>query len=902
MLDTLNSINHSHSLFHPYLLASHTVLSIGADHILQTNNREHNKQFRFADNFIKTSKYSLLTFLPINLFEQFQRVANMYFLLQIIIMSIPEITALKPESTAVPLLCVLAATAVKDAYDDIKRHHSDRGVNNRKCNVILDNSIETSKWMKIQVGDILRLNNNDQIPADIVVLTTSEENGLCYIETAELDGETNLKCRQPLPETGEMGDDEDLLSKFSVELSCDAPNNKLDKFNGKIKLDEKEHSLDNENVILRGCVLRNTAWVYGVVVYAGQDSKLMMNSGVSKFKRTNLDKLLNKLIIWIAVLLACICVVLSICTTLWEHFTGQYFQVYLPWPSFYKNNTVIIGIAHWPSFIMVLNTLIPISLYISVEVIRVGQSIWINWDVLMYYDKKDTPARARTTTLTEELGQIEYIFSDKTGTLTQNVMTFKMCSIQGKMYGSYTEIMPIFEYIYVDIVFLLLHQSSLVDFSRNQYYDGKFKFYDQALIDDVYNNSKDCHEMMKLLAVCHTVMIDNLEEGLEYQAQSPDEAALVTAARNFGFVFKERSPTTITIDFLGQEEHYELLAILDFNNDRKRMSVIVKNNNQIKLYCKGADSIVFERLDPSCKAMMAITHEHLNVFACEGLRTLVTAYKDIPLDVYKDWSHRHHQASIAMEDRDEKVQAVYEEIETNLILIGATAIEDKLQDGVPNTIATLAAADIKIWVLTGDKLETAVNIGYSCQLLTDDFTEVFMINGESMESVRESLTMCKDKVLSSLPSERTSAGDSTEQVELVTFKDNYVGTIAANAKKSNSDFGLVITGKSLVHALSKSLELDFLELACLCKAVICCRVTPLQKALVVQLVKDNKNAVTLAIGDGANDVSMIKAAHIGVGISGQEGMQAVLASDYSFAQFRYPFYQPVNNFIAVSQE
>ncbi|KXJ21363.1 putative phospholipid-transporting ATPase IM [Exaiptasia diaphana] len=338
------------------------------DRILQTNDRDHNKQFHFADNFIKTSKYTLLSFLPVNLFEQMQRVANLYFLLQIIIMSIPEITALKPEATIVPLLFVLGATCVKDAYDDI---------------------------------------------ADIVVLSTSEENGLCYIETAELDGETNLKCRQPLPETGEMGDDEKLLQDFKVELSCDPPNNRLDKFKGKVNLGYKELSLDNENVILRGCVLRNTDWVYGVVVYAGQDSKLMMNSGVSKFKRTNLDKLLNKLIIGIAGLLATICILLSVGTTLWEHFIGQYFRDILPWSSFYKNNVVIIGIVHWPSFIMVLNTLIPISLYISVEVIRVGQSVWMNWDVLMYFEKKDTPTRARTTTLTEELGQIEYIFSDK---------------------------------------------------------------------------------------------------------------------------------------------------------------------------------------------------------------------------------------------------------------------------------------------------------------------------------------------------------------------------------------------------------------------------------------------------------------------------------------------------------
>ncbi|XP_032239636.2 phospholipid-transporting ATPase ID isoform X2 [Nematostella vectensis] len=872
-----------------------------ADRVIEVNDRDNEAHHHYKDNFIRTSKYTIITFLPKNLFEQFQRVANMYFLLQVIIMSIPEITALKPESTAVPLVFVIGFTAIKDAYDDIRRHQSDRDVNNRKSKALIGNSREEIKWMKIKCGDVLKIDNNEQIPADFLILSTSEENGLCYIETAELDGETNLKCRQPLPDTNEMGDDEALLAKFKATISCEPPNNILDKFNGKIAFDNQEYSLDNDNLILRGCVLRNTDWVYGTVVYAGQDSKLMMNSGVSTFKRTNLDRLLNKLIIGIAVLLACICIVLSIGTTIWEELVGQNFQVFLQWPNFYMNNVVFIGTCHWPSFIMVLNTLIPISLYISVEVIRMGQSIWINWDQYMYYEKKDTPARARTTTLTEELGQIEYIFSDKTGTLTQNVMTFKKCSIHGKMYGKGDPDENVPDSCISELTIPEEDElSPLVDFSSNPYYDGKFRFHDKALIDDIANNSQGCHEMMRLLALCHTVMIDNAEEGLVYQAQSPDEAALVTAARNFGFVFKERSPTTLTIVAMGQEEQHELLAILDFNNDRKRMSVIVRRNDKIKLYCKGADSIIYERLHPSCTSLMDKTTEDLNKFAAEGLRTLVLAYKDITPQDYQAWKSKYDKACVAMDNREEQVQAVYEEIEKNLILIGATAIEDKLQDGVPDAIATLAAANIKIWVLTGDKPETAVNIGYSCQLLTDDMTEVFMINGDSMDAVRESINMYKSKVQAGLDdkaahnnsvsfrkgSRETAKSDSG--VEMISLRDNHVGNgDEGKTDGGNAGFGLVITGKSLVFALNKQLELEFLELACMCKAVICCRVTPLQKALVVQLVKDNKKAVTLAIGDGANDVSMIKAAHIGVGISGQEGMQATLASDYSFAQFRY---------------
>ncbi|XP_078379616.1 phospholipid-transporting ATPase ID-like isoform X2 [Oculina patagonica] len=912
-------------------------VSEATDRQLRSNDHEFNTPFQYVDNYIRTSKYTLLTFLPLNLFEQFQRIANIYFLMQIIIMSIPKITALSPEATAVPLVCVLAATGIKDAADDIKRHRSDDQVNNRKTKVLAENGQREERWMKIQVGDVLRIDNNDQIPADIVVLTTSEENGLCYIETAELDGETNLKCRQPLPETGELGDDEEQLSKVKMEISCDPPNNRLDKLKGVLVYEDTQYPLDNENVILRGCVLRNTKWVYGVVIYAGHDTKLMMNTGVSKFKRTGLDKLTNSLILWIAAILGIICTLLAIGTTVWEELVGQHFQIYLPWESFYQDSVVVIGIVHWPSFIMVLNTLIPISLYISVEVIRLGQSLWINWDVLMYYAKNDTPAVARTTTLSEELGQIQYVFSDKTGTLTQNVMTFKKCSINGRLFGeppdpaSSVRLHPSKHMAHnscqyhscffdcplhtpskrrhiegesagnpqetlVSSVSIREEGAPDVDFSKNPYADGKFKFNDPTLPDEINLGNKECHELFRLLAVCHTVMVEKNNGNLEYQAQSPDEAALVTAARNFGFTFVGRSPTTITIDVLGVEETYELLAILDFNNERKRMSVIVRRDDQIKLYCKGADTIVYEHLDHSCKPLMTKTMQHLNVFAAEGLRTLVTAYKDIPPDVYREWEAQYKEASLAMDDRDELVQKAYEDIEQNLVLIGATAIEDKLQDDVPDTIATLAAADIKIWVLTGDKVETAINIGYSCHLLTDDMTEVFKIDGETLESVQQAISEYKDKILGGASASKPHGKENSLRdvdVEILSYKsvqDNNTvemqSTLAQEGKKEET-FGLVIPGKSLAFALHESLEKEFLSLACLCKAVICCRVTPLQKALVVQLVKNNLKAVTLAIGDGANDVSMIKAAHIGVGISGQEGMQAVLASDFSFAQFKY---------------
>lgn len=274
------------------------------NHFVQYKN---NYVLLLQSNYIKTSKYSFLTFLPLNLFEQFQRLANFYFLCLLVLQLIPAISSLTPVTTALPLIGVLGLTAVKDAYDDIQRHLSDSQVNNRKSRVIRNGKLVQERWSAVQVGDIIRMDNNQFVAADVLLLTTSEPNGLCYIETSELDGETNLKCRQCLMETAVMGQDDTLLYQFDGEILCEQPNNLLNKFDGVLIWKNRQFPLDNDKIILRGCVLRNTNWCYGVVIFAGKDTKLMQNSGKSKFKRTSIDRLLNFLIIGVSTLSTYVC-------------------------------------------------------------------------------------------------------------------------------------------------------------------------------------------------------------------------------------------------------------------------------------------------------------------------------------------------------------------------------------------------------------------------------------------------------------------------------------------------------------------------------------------------------------------------------------------------------------------
>ncbi|KAL0979847.1 hypothetical protein UPYG_G00190590 [Umbra pygmaea] len=837
---------------------------------LRANDREYNLSFRYATNAIKTSKYNVFTFLPLNLFEQFQRIANAYFLILLLLQLLPAISSLSWFTTVVPLVLVLSVTAAKDAMDDINRHRSDNQVNNRKVTVLIGGELRSEKWMNVQVGDIIKLENNQFVTADLLLLSSSEPLNLVYIETAELDGETNLKVKQALTVTGDLGDDIHSLAAFSGKVCCEPPNNRLDRFTGTLTNAGQKYSLDNHRVLLRGCTLRNTDWCFGLVLFGGPETKLMKNCGKTTFKRTSVDRLMNILVLCIFGFLAGMCTILAFGNGIWEQRWGLDFTVFLPREDG-VNAPFSAFLTFW-SYVIILNTVVPISLYVSMEVIRLGNSFYIDWDRKMYHTQSDTPAEARTTTLNEELGQIKYIFSDKTGTLTQNIMTFNKCSINGKTYGDVID--------YTGQRLEINEYTETVDWSFNHLADQSFSFHDHSLVEAVKLDSPEVHSFFRLLSLCHTVMAEEKREGeLLYQAQSPDEGALVTAARNFGFVFRSRTPESVTIVEMGKQRTYDLLAILDFNNVRKRMSVIVRSpEGKLYLYCKGADTIIYERLHPSCNKLMDLTTEHLNEYAGEGLRTLVLAHKELGEEYFNEWQQRHHEASTTLEDREEKLDLLYEEIERDLVLLGATAIEDKLQDGVPQTIEQLARADIKIWVLTGDKQETAENIGYSCNMLREEMDGIFSISANNPEDVRKELR----NALSTMKPD-------AEEEENIFMPSTTLGgkSKVVHDEEVTGEYGLVINGHSLAYALESSMELLFLRAACLCRTVICCRVTPLQKAQVVELVKKYKQAVTLAIGDGANDVSMIKAAHIGVGISGQEGMQAVLSSDYSFAQFRF---------------
>ncbi|XP_028655342.2 phospholipid-transporting ATPase IB isoform X2 [Erpetoichthys calabaricus] len=798
----------------------------------------HAQQTKFCDNHVSTAKYGVLTFFPRFLYEQIRRAANAFFLFIALLQQIPDVSPTGRYTTLVPLLFILTIAGIKEIIEDYKRHKADNTVNKKKTTVLRNGVWQNIIWKQVAVGDIVKVTNGQHLPADMVIISSSEPQAMCYIETSNLDGETNLKIRQGLSLTANFLSPEDLMT-LTGKLECEGPNRHLYDFTGTLHLENHSPTpLGPDQVLLRGAQLRNTQWVLGAVVYTGHDTKLMQNSTKAPLKRSNVERVTNIQILVLFCILLVMALVSSVGAAIWNR---QHTEV-----DWYLSRAADISNNFWYNlltFIILYNNLIPISLLVTLEVVRFTQALFINWDTEMYFSETDTPAMARTSNLNEELGQVKYLFSDKTGTLTCNVMHFKKCTIAGIAYGHFPD---------------LESERSMDDFSNlpsSSHISSEFE--DSSLIENIESNhptAPQIWEFLTMMAVCHTVVPEKDGDQIIYQASSPDEGALVKGAKGLGFVFTGRTPHSVIIDARGGEQSFELLNVLEFSSNRKRMSVIVKTpTGKLRLYCKGADNVIMERLAENCQ-FKDETLNHLEQFATEGLRTLCFAYVDLNETDYQNWLDEYNTASTVLKRELRKLEECYELIEKNLFLLGATAIEDRLQSGVPETVATLMRADIKIWILTGDKQETAINIGYSCRLVSHGMS-LMIINEDSLDATRATLT-------------------------------HHCASLGDSLGKEN-ELALIIDGQTLKYALSFEVRQSFLDLALSCKAVICCRVSPLQKSEIVDMVKKHVNAITLAIGDGANDVGMIQTAHVGVGISGNEGMQATNSSDYSIAQFSY---------------
>lgn len=1070
---------------------------------------------------------------------------------------------------------------------------------------------------------------------------------------------------------------------YVTTLTSEPPNTHVNNYSGKLTL--PPHSADSrsesaplgaENLLLRGAVLRNTEWVVGVACFTGADTKLVMNSVATPSKFSQLDILINRFVVLVLVIMiASVCTLGVLATvmnrkkmeTLW--YAGFSTDPSVPWPYFNLGEASSFSPPDWQTstpnyiqnifmFVTMLSNFVPLSLYVTVEMVTIMMMLYIGWDLNMYHAETDTPASARSTIVTD-LGLVEYIFSDKTGTLTCNVMEFKRCSVDGNIFGmpvskaapqpkvDEDEAIEDVEFETARPLKRLLAAGSSVASTEDQFLSEKLTF--------------NAEMFLRVMSICHTVVVekdhapevnqstdalngiqktesnvsalslltpmkrnkakgkrrkkqkkDGSPDGFVYQAESPDEGALVAAASNeFGFQLLGRDSSgvhilsscpsllededviegmkngTLTAKALAgktaingiedndftcdqhcspRKETWTILAVNKFDSDRKRMSVLVRSPPELgsvpMLLCKGADSAMM--LDGVCEGInkleglgtsdvasesevqkaefasllgvqahlggklwqylptiLIVPHvfliHHANSldfscfleFASEGLRTLVLGMKIMTEEKTEEWLSKFKEAATSIENRDKKLTDVAYEVETGLHIVGATAIEDKLQDGVPETISKLGKAGIKLWVLTGDKRETAIEIGYSTKVLTpkmhltevvdgpakqvktliamelmrhikignlplyqssaldqsegstlksilrccsvlgiwnrrcslawnrfyltqvkklwlskenyrfemedldeqkladnrkadpkvqrrkvrelareiikefwndpnnahlkrgDENDETSVVSDDppvvferakSAKSVRESLqsrggqkssekvppastiqelALGNQKIFdeealsmrSYIPTNSTTKFDARRRSiferlfavdtdvrngQLVKhLSDDYKDALALDVEDqagkeeikkmlgvtepgsptNQTHFdpksvkrGLIVEGAALKHILGDPVLEEMLFAVASCsESVIACRVSPIQKALLLKMVRKyvEPTPTTLAIGDGANDVGMIQEAHVGIGISGLEGQQAVNSSDFAIAQFRY---------------
>ncbi|KAG5636603.1 hypothetical protein H0H81_007428 [Sphagnurus paluster] len=998
---------------------------------------------QYVRNKVRTTKYTVITFIPKNLYEQFRRVANLFFLTLVVLQLFPVFGAASGAIAVLPLAFILTVTAIKDGVEDYRRGTLDEEVNTsavtkfaggwRNVNQPTDprswfekllglnapgkvtkgvrklrdreagaaghgvqimlnkagdsrasfqtspdpgrsspdlprrgpggrrlediqsidshsypppsiaevskTSLSESKsssdqfgsmsqyqqsihsqitvgvvdwqkriggsarwertlWKKLEVGDIVLLRDNEQVPADIVVLSTSDADGMCYLETKNLDGETNLKPRKSVKATSSITSEED-IERSSFYLDSEPPHQNLYLYHGVLRYkdpatgEQKQEPVSINELLLRGCAIRNTNWVIGLVVFTGADTKIMLNGGDTPSKRSKIEKETNFNVLVNFGVLTFMCLVAAIFSGIEDGKTGKsatFFEQGSDPTSSYVVNAIITFV----SCLIAFQNIVPISLYISIEIVKTIQAYFISQDIDMYYQPYDTPCVPKTWNISDDLGQIEYVFSDKTGTLTQNIMEFQKCSVNGIAYGEgvteaqrgaatregKTDTLDPQE---LNEKLATLKQQMLNTMERafkNRYLQPRrLTLVSPKLAEDLTNRASEQRPHLvaffRALALCHSVLADRPDpQGdpylLAYKAESPDEAALVAAACDAGFPFLGKSKDGIDIEVMGQRERYTPLRMLEFNSTRKRMSVVFRcPDGRLILYCKGADSVIYSRLakdhDPVLKEQ---TSKDMEMFANNGLRTLCIAHRWLTEEEYLTWSRKYDEATNAVEGRDEEIEKANDLIEHSLIILGATALEDKLQEGVPEAIETLHRAGIKLWILTGDKLQTAIEIGFSCNLLKNDM-DIMILSAESMEQTRAQIEGGLNKIASVMgpPS----------------WEPRKRGFVPGQ----QASFAVVIDGDTLRHALTPELKELFLNLGTQCETVVCCRVSPAQKALTVKLVKEGRDAMTLSIGDGANDVAMIQEANIGCGLFGLEGSQAAMSADYAFGQFRF---------------
>lgn len=799
-------------------------------------------------NAVSNQKYNVFSFLPLVLYEQFRMFYNLFFLLVACSQFIPALRVGFFWTYFGPLLFVLVVSVSKEAFDDFARFQRDRKLNLFAYTLLLRHGDNEARPVRvpsqdIRVGDILMLETNERVPADCVLLRAvlaeegavgnldeignggPEQTDTLFIRTDQLDGETDWKLRRAVAGTQALLTDYRLLF-CGGQIEAEAPKREIYDFVGTfMDAEGNREPLTLENTLWANTVVASGRAIC-VVVYNGNETRSMLNTSTPQSKIGKLDHEVNR----ISKMLFLLLFSLSALLTGLRGFTGQW-------------------ILYFCRYFLLLSAIIPISMRVNLDMAKIAYTQFIESD-----SEKMPGCTVRNSNLPEELGRIEYILTDKTGTLTQNEMSFKKLHL-GTMLFARDSLEDIYQYAKAafqrDAATEGPHEGGAIPDNRMIPMTRDRAIRSTSGGDfgrDITRGRKAQRQVQEaLLAIALAHNVTPVEENGQrtLQAASPDEVALVKFAESVGVVLRERSMSRVVLRVPGDTElRFDILAEFPFTSAAKRMGIIVQDRRSrtISLYVKGADTVMGKKVRYN-----DWLEEECGNLAREGLRTLVYAKRELSSADYALFAERWQSARTSAVNRKEFMATVQEGIEQDMSLLALTGVEDKLQSNVRESLEKLRHAGIRIWMLTGDKVETATNIAVSSRL-AERSQGIFTITG--MKSRNEA-----SRALSRF------------------------------RRQASSDV-LVVDGTSLQVYLDMFPE-EFIELAAMAPAAVACRCSPTQKADIVRLLQSRFSKRVAAIGDGGNDVGMIQQAHAGIGIPGKEGMQASLAADFSITSFSH---------------
>ena len=838
-------------------------------------------------NKVENNKYNMLLFLPTVIYNQFKQFGNFFYLVMAISQFIPDIKVGFLFAYVSPLCVVVIVSLLKELIDDVNRRIQDLKTNSTKVTTIQfiknkknKNSLKELKKIKksysnLKIGDIIELNKDEKVPADIIVLKTfnESEDSNTFIRTDQLDGETDWKLRKAPGITQKLNEAQ--ILELNGFINYEPPSKFIYNFEGFISIKNSEG-----NIIKEALGLENTMWestilatqkIIGIVIYTGKETRARMNSSMPKIKLGIVDHELNMVTFYLFCIMLCAAMFLTL-------LKGYYSRMFF---TFFK-------------FIVLFCAIIPIALRVNLVISKTFFSVRIN------KDKSIPETIARNSTIPEELGRLSYIFSDKTGTLTKNEMIFKNIAMETDQFGqeSFNDLKDILEdeckindAPLLDIYNKLkendeINNNDIIneDDNNNTSINNNKNLIDDSPLstDNLISNenikekkphshrkkhkklrrsrNKIIKDIITSMLLCNNVtpIISNENPDIiTYQASSPDEIALVKFAEKLNMRLIYRTDKEIKIkNISGTIEEYNILANFPFSSDTKRMGIILQNKKygHIIFYLKGAENVMMNFVK---KEYVGYIKENTENLATKGLRTLVLTQKLIPQKEFKIWFDEYSEALTSMDNRKQKLRDVISKLENNMEFLCVTGVEDLLQNEVATTIDNLRNAGIKLWMLTGDKVETATCISISTGLKAKNH-KIFTLTYDQIkdeENPENEINKLKEKL------------------------EEY------NNKIMIDPHLFILDGDTLDLAL-KQCQKEFYESAMQAPSVVCCRCSPTQKRLIVKNIKKYTNCRTAAVGDGGNDVAMIQEADVGIGIVGKEGLQASLASDYSIKEFK----------------